>query len=132
MTCKNTCKLCDRLVLSQSVTFDAVTNTLSINLPAGEYKDCCKYCIVIAQTIPTDTTISALVNITIGEGTETYPLVKNNCAQVTACGVRNRTKYCTVVDTNTTGGVFKLIGNVCCEPDNSLTGLTGTTPTTPA
>lgn len=132
MACKNTCKLCNKLILSTAVNFDAAENALLINIPAGGYNDCCKYCLVVAQAIPATTTISALVYITIGEGTERYPLVKKNCAQVTACGVRTRTKYSTCVDTNTVGGVFKLLGNTCCEPDNSLVGLTGTTPPAPA
>ena len=46
MGCNNTCKLCDRLVISQAVTFAA--DTLTINLPSGTYMDGCKYCIVIA------------------------------------------------------------------------------------
>lgn len=133
MKCKNTCKLCDKLVISSAVTFDAATNSLLINLPEGGYNDCCKYCLVIAQSIPATTTISALVYITVGSGTERYPLVKKNCAQVTACGIRTRTKYSTCVDTNSVGGTFKLLGKASCEPDNSLRGLTGTapTPTTP-
>lgn len=129
MACKKVCKLCDNLIISSAVNFDTTTNALIIDLPAGEYKDGCKYCIVVSQTIPTTTTISALVYITIGAGTERYPLVKHNCSQVTACGIRTRTKYSTCVDTNTVSGAFRLLGNTCCEPDNSLNGLTGTAPT---
>ena len=91
MSCKPVCRLCDKLVISQSVTFTG--GNLVINLPAGSYNNCEKYCIVLAQSIPTTTTISAPVVITIGDGTETYPLTKRNCAQVTACGVRTRTRY---------------------------------------
>ena len=131
MACKNTCKLCKRLVISTGVSYEASTNSLIIDLPAGTYQDCCKYCIVVAQNIPTETTINSLVYMTIGGGSERYPLVKKNCAQITACGVRTRTKYSVCVDTNSVGGVFKLLGNACCEPDNSLTELTGT-PSTPA
>lgn len=129
MCCKNVCKLCNKFVISSAVNFDAATNALIIDLPAGAYNDGCKYCIVVAQTIPTTTTISALVYITIGGGAVRYPLVKRNCAQLTAAGLRTRTKYSTCVDTNTTGGVFRLLGNAACEPDNTLSGLTGTTPT---
>lgn len=133
MACKNVCKLCDKLIISTAVNFEAATNSLLINLPAGTYNDDCKYCIVVAQTIPATTTIGALVYITIGTGTERYPIVKRNCAQVTACGLRTRTKYSTCVDTNTTSGVFKLLGNTCCAPDNALTGIDGTAPAaTPA
>lgn len=38
MSCKNVCKLCDRLVISQAVTF--TDGTLIINLPAGSYSNC--------------------------------------------------------------------------------------------
>lgn len=129
MACKNICKLCDNLVISQAVTFTAGTG-LIINLPAGSYADGAKVCIVIAQTIPTETTISAPVYITIGSGTEQYPLTKRNCAQVTASGLRTRTRYATVVSTSATGGAFKLLGNPCATPDNSLTAIDGTAPTT--
>ena len=74
MACKNVCKLCDRLILSQAVTFTAGTG-LVINIPAGSYSDCEKYCIVVAQTIPTTTTVAANVVITIGDDTTAYPLL---------------------------------------------------------
>lgn len=119
----NVCKLCDRLVLSQSVTF--ANDTLTVNLPAGSYNNGQKYCIVIVQTIPTTTTISAPVVITIGDGTDTYPLTDKCCRQITACGLRTRTRYATVVATNATGGTFKLLGRACCAPDNSLTAIDG-------
>lgn len=129
MTCKNTCKVCNKLVISTAVDFDAGNNELLINLPEGAYGDGCKYCIVIGQTIPPETTISALVYVTIGDGTERYPLVKRNCTQVTACGLRTRTKYSTCVETNSVGGMFKLLGKTACAPDNRLPGLTGDSPT---
>lgn len=122
--CKNVCKLCDRLVISQSVTYSAA-NGIVINLPAGSYADGEKYCIVVAQAIPTDATIGALVNITIGTDTTLYPLTKCNCVQATACSIRTRTKYSTVVNTNATGGSFKLLGKLPCAPQNNLVALTG-------
>lgn len=82
MSCKPVCKLCPNLVISQAVTFTG--GNLEINLPAGSYNDCEKYCIVVAQAIPDTTTINAPVYITIGTGTTLYPLTKRNCAQVTA------------------------------------------------
>lgn len=128
--CKNTCKLCERLIISEAVTFAA--DTLTINIPAGSYSDGCRYCIVIAQTIPAETTINAPVVITIGDGTVEYPLVKCDCAQVTACALRTRTKYPVVVSTSSTGGAFKLRGRVCCAPNNALRSIDGTDPTAPA
>lgn len=126
MGCKNVCKLCDRLIISQAVTFAA--DTLTINLPAGSYMDGCKYCIVIAQAIPAATTINAAVVVTIGDGTETYPLVGCDCAQLTACSLRTRTRYATRVVTNATGGSFRLLGRAACAPNNNLAGIDGTAP----
>lgn len=119
-------KLCDQLILSQAVTF--ADGTLTINLPAGSYGDGCRYCIVVAQAIPAATTITAPVVITVGDGTEEYPLVNRCCAQVTACGIRTRTKYTTVVSTSATGGTFKMLGQPCCAPNNNLTAIDGTAP----
>lgn len=126
MSCKNVCKLCDRLVLSQAVTFTG--GNLVINLPAGAYNDGCKYCIVVAQAIPAATTINAPVVISIGDGAELYPLTNRCCAQVTACGIRTRTKYSTVVSTSSVGGTFKMLGKPCCSPSNNLASIDGTAP----
>ena len=82
MDCNNVCRLCDRLILSQAVTFAG--GTLTINIPAGSYNNGAKYCIVVAQAIPAETTINAPVVITIGSGTTQYPLVNRCCAQITA------------------------------------------------
>ncbi len=128
MSCKPVCKLCKRLVISQSVTFTG--GNLVINLPAGSYNNREKYCIVVAQAIPAAATINAPVVITIGTGAELYPLTNQCCAQVTACGIRTRTRYSTVVSTNATGGAFKMLGRPCCSPDNVLTGIDGTAPAT--
>ena len=127
MACKNVCRLCDKLIISNSVTFTAGTG-LIINIPEGSYQDGCKYCIVVAQAIPTTTTISAPVFISIGDGTVLYPLNKCDCTQATACSIRTRTKYSTRVETTPTGGIFKLLGNVCCAPNNNLTAIDGTAP----
>lgn len=126
MSCKNVCRLCDRLIISEAVTFAA--GTLTVNLPAGSYTNGCKYCIVVAQTIPAATTITAPVVITIGDGTVEYPLVDRCCAQVTACALRTRTKYSTIVATDAGGGTFKLLGRACCAPNNALAAIDGTAP----
>ena len=125
--CKNVCRLCDRLILSQSVVFTSGTG-LIITIPEGAYNDGGKYCIVIAQTIPAETTISAPVFIQIGGGSVLYPLDKRDCTQATACSIRTRTKYSTRVETTPTGGIFKLLGNICCAPNNNLRSINGTTP----
>jgi hypothetical protein len=123
MACKNVCKLCPNLIISQAVTFTAGTG-LIINLPAGNYNDDQKYCIVVAQSIPAATTITAPVFVTIGAGTEQYPLIDSCCAQVTACAIRTRTRYATIVKTNATGGSFKLL-NKTCALTNSLASING-------
>lgn len=126
MSCKPICKLCDKLIFSQAVTFAA--GTLTVNLPAGSYQNGCKYCVVIAQAIPTTATIAAPVVFTIGTGTETYPLVNRCCAPVTACGIRSRTRYSVVVATDAAGGTFKMLGKPCCSPDYALHAIDGTAP----
>lgn len=135
MSCSNVCHLCNRLIISNTVTFDAGTNTLIVDIPAGTYYNCEKYCIVVAQAIPAETTLNAVVSISIGGDTTTlYPLVKCNCQQATACNIRTRTKYSTVVATNTVGGVFRLLGHVGCAGAEVLASLpvVTTTPAAPA
>lgn len=128
MSCKDICKLCDKLIISQSITFAG--GNLVVNLPAGSYNNNSKYCIILAQTIPTATTIAANVVFTIGTGTQQYPLVNRCCRPVTACGVRTRTKYSVCVETTATGATFKMLGNPACQPNNNLRSVNGTAPTT--
>ena len=114
MACQNVCRLCRSLVISESVLFDPTTNSLDITIPDNGYRNCEKVCIVVAQTIPTSTTINALVNIVVG-GVR-FPLQRCNCTQTTACEIRTRTKYSTRVVTNTVSGAFRLLGRTipCC------------------
>lgn len=129
MSCKSVCKLCPKLVLSQSVTFTG--GNVEINLPAGSYNNGGKYCIVVAQAIPTTATIGAPVVITIGTGTETYPLTTRNCRPVTSCGIRTRTRYSVCVVTSAAGGSFRMLGQPCCAPSNDLPSIDGTAPAAP-
>lgn len=124
--CRNNCRLCDRFILSQAVTFNG-TN-LIINLPAGTYQRNGKYCIAISQAIPDTTTINAPVFITIGTGAVLYPLNRCNGVQATVSGIRTRTRYATRVSTTTTGGAFQLLGKICCYPADSLASIDGTAP----
>ena len=78
MACQTVCKLCKRLVISTAVAFTTGTG-LVITIPAGSYNDGEKYCIVVAQSIPSTTTINAPVFIQIGTGTQLYPLEKCDC-----------------------------------------------------
>ena len=130
MACKNVCKLCNKLIISTAVAFTG--GNLVITIPEGVYNECEKYCIVVAQSIPTTTTITAPVYIQIGTGAVLYPLQKCDCAQATACSIRTRTKYSTCVVTTPTGGSFRLLGNLCCAPNNNLRSINGTAPSTPA
>lgn len=126
MACKPSCKLCKNLIISQSVTVVTVdgTDTLVIDLPARFYGDSCKYCIIIAQTIPATATINQPVAFSIGGDTTTvYPFVRCDCSQVTACAIRTRTRYSTRVETSAVGGVFKSLGGLCPCPTNNLESL---------
>ena len=123
MACNSVCKLCDKLIISDAVTFTAGTG-LIIDIPAGTYYNNEKYCIVVAQSIPADTTITAPVFISIGgDATTLYPLTRRNCVQATACNIRTRTKYSTCVATNTTSGTFRLLGDVGCAGAEVLPSL---------
>ncbi len=126
------CQICKRLVISDSVTVVAVdgVDSLVINLPDPAivgtipYVNHCKYCIVIAQTIPDTATINMPVAISIGGVTTTvYPLVNCNCMQVTACAIRTRRKYPVEVITSAVGGVFKVLNGLSCAPNNVLASL---------
>ena len=128
MACKTVCKLCDNLIISTAVAF--TSDNLVITIPAGTYENGKKYCIVIAQSIPSTTTINAPAYIQIGAGTALYPLQKCNCSQATACSVRTRTRYSTRVATTPTGGSFRLLGELCCAPNNNLLSINGTAPVT--
>lgn len=126
MACPTVCKLCKRLIISTAVTY--TEPNLIITIPAGSYEDGEKYCIVVAQTIPVETTITAPVFIQIGEGTELYPLDRCDCSQATACNIRTRTRYSTRVVTDANTGAFRLMGKVCCAPNNDLASIDGTAP----
>lgn len=119
--CNNVCRICDNLVISESVLFDPTSNSLDITIPNNGYRNCDVVCIVVAQTIPASTTINALVNIVVG-GTR-FPLIKTNCTQATACEIQTRTKYKTRVLTNTVSGTFRLQGKICCARPSNLVEL---------
>lgn len=118
--CIKNCSLCNKFILSQSITF--ADDTLVVNLPAGSYGNCEKYCIVLAQSIPETTTINAPVVFTIGTGTTQYPFVNCNCTPIYASQVRTRRLYSTRVNTAVNTGVFKYIGK-CRLPSNATTTI---------
>lgn len=121
MSCPTQKRLCNKLVISDSVTF--TDGSLVIDLPQAAYGNCQKYCIVVAQTIPTETTITAPVVITIGGDTATtYPLLNCDCSPVYACSINTRTRYSVCVHTDITSGTFRLLGKLPCSrcADNLL------------
>lgn len=131
MSCPTQKRLCKNLIISSSVTF--TDGNLVINIPQGTYSNNCKYCIVVAQSIPTTTTIDAPVVITIGTGTTQYPLLNYNCTPVTACSINTRTRYSTCVFTGISSGVFKLTGKIPCSSCHTVAAsLPIPTTTTPA
>lgn len=121
MYCNNVCRLCNNLVISESIAFDANTNTLNITIPNNNYRNNEKVCIVVAQSIPSNTTINSQVYIFVGNSS--FPLMNRNCTPVLACQIKSRTKYATCVKTTTNSGSFRLFNNLNnCNCDN-LTSL---------
>lgn len=120
MSCPASKRLCNKLIISDSVTF--VDDTLLIDIPQGNYGNHCKYCIVVAQALPDETTINAPVAITIGgDTTTTYPLINTNGTNVLARSINTRTRYSVCVFTDIATGVFRLIGRIACStcPDSA-------------
>lgn len=112
------CKLCSRSIISQSITFNGTS--LVVNLPTDNYGNKQKYCIILAQSIPDETTINAPVVFTIGTGTVQYPFVNSDCTPILASQVRTRRVYRTKVNTGVNDGVFKYVSD-CCLPSKSTT-----------
>lgn len=120
-------KLCPRLVFSETVTFTAPN--LVIDLPAGSYSNGQRYCVVVTDAIPEDTTREAPVFFTIGGGTELYPFVDCAGNPITERSIDTRTRYSVCVSTTATGGSFRLLGRACVlTPNNQLDAIDGTAP----
>lgn len=140
--CSNNCnRLCQRFIPSTSISVVTIggTDTLVIDIPAGTYINGCQYCIFTLQTIPAAATVNMPVAISIGGNTTTvYPLVScKSCIQATASQVRTRSRICTVVQTNTTSGVFKAFSGLSVYCPDTLASLpvataATTAPETPA
>lgn len=129
------CRLCRNIVISTSVTVVTVdgVDTLVIDIPAGFYPDCRRVCLVVAQTIPATTPITAPVAISIGGDTTTvYPIVNCDCSQVTACAIRTRTKYGLRIATSATSAVFKSLKQLNCYPTDTLAVIPAPAAATPA
>lgn len=108
MACKNVCRLCPKLIISQSIAVES--GAVNIDIPTGTYVNGQKYCLVLAQALPTAATLNMPVYVTIGGVTTTlYPLNQPNGVQVTASGLRTRTRYAIRVATTADGGSFNLL-----------------------
>lgn len=106
--CNKCGKLCPRFVVTTAVAF--ATDTLTITLPEDiTYTDGCRYCIVIGQAIPTETTLTAEVVAVIGAGTVEFPLIDRCGAPVTAQQIFTRKRYPVYVTTSATGGTLKIL-----------------------
>lgn len=117
--CIKNCKLCKRLILTQAISYNAGVNQLIVDLPAGSYGNCERYCIVFSQAIPTNARLDAQVVFTIGgDQTVGYQFLNCDCSPVYASQIRTRRVYHTRVSTRVGGGVFKYIGK-CPLPSAS-------------
>lgn len=126
MSCPTYHKLCNKLIISSTVTF--TNNTLVINIPQAAYNNNEKYCIVVAQNLPAEATIIAPVVITIGEGETTYPLLNCDSTPVYACSINTRTRYSTIVRTDISSGSFVLTGKIpCSRCSSALTSIPAAT-----
>lgn len=126
MYCNNECKVCPRLVISTAVTIATIdgVDTLVIDLPATSYVNGFKYCVIIAQTIPEEATVTMPVAFSIGGVTTTvYPFINCNCTPVTASAIQTRTRYPVYILTNATGAVFRSPRQLCCYPTANLTAI---------
>lgn len=121
--CYSSCNECPRKVYSDAVTVETIdgVDTLVIDIPQQSFFNCQRGCLVITENLPVEATIVMPVAISIGGVTTTvYPVVGCNCAQVTACALRPRRRYPFRVSTTPTGGVFKILKNLSCAPNNDL------------
>lgn len=123
MSCINNCKLCNRLILSTAINYDETTNQTIVALPAGAYGNCEKYCIVLAQSLPTASTINSQVVFTIGTGATRYQFLNKDCTPVLASQIRTRRIYPTKIKTYSGTGVFKYVGD-CCLPSATTSEIT--------
>lgn len=124
--CRNSCNECENKVFSSSVTVVTVdgVDTLVIDVENQSFRNCQRGCIVLIQNIPATATINMPVAISIdGDTTTVYPVVTCNCNQITACALRTRRRYPFKVSTTPTGGVFKILRNLSCSPNNNLNSI---------
>ena len=118
--CIKNCRLCNKLILSTAINYDSTANQVIVALPANAYENCQKYCIVLAQSIPTTAQINSQVVFSVGTNPTRYPFVNCDCVPIYASQIKTRRVYSTRVNTAVGTGVFKYIGK-CCLPSNAIT-----------
>lgn len=131
--CNGNCKLCSHLIISDDISIVPVgtVDNLVIDIPQGSYANCDIYCIVMAQLIPDDATVTMPVSVSIGGDTTTlYPLICSRTGlQATACQVNTRTRIKTQVRTSATSGSFVALNGLGSCFVNRLASLPATTVT---
>lgn len=120
--CNSCGRLCPHFVVTTAVAF--ADGTLTLTLPDNiTYSDREKYCIVIGQTIPAETTINSAVVAVIGTGTAEFPLIDRCGAPVVAQQLSVRTVYPVLVRTTTTGGSLRVLRQLPKVDSTSLNAL---------
>lgn len=100
-----------------SVVTIGTVNTLVIDIPAAVYRNKDAIELIVAQAIPETATIGMPVAISIGGVADpVYPIVKCNCAQVTAGRIRTRGVYRLVANTANGNASFKLVAGPYLAP----------------
>ena len=112
----NKSRLCPNFILTNSVTVDG--DNLVVNISS---LPCTRGCLVISQVIPDTATINLPVVITIGDGTDQYPLVDNCGVQLSAGRLDIRTRYSFKFINANTAPIFKINGSRC--PYNVIPGI---------
>lgn len=116
----NCCRLlgpCVVVSAGVSVVTIGTVNTLVIDIPAAVYRNKDAIELIVAQAIPETATIGMPVAISIGGVTDpVYPIVKCNCAQVTAGRIRTRGVYRLVANTANGNASFKLVAGPYLAP----------------
>lgn len=115
------CRLCDKFVITTYAVFDS--GTMVVGLPAGEYLNGEKYCIVFNQDVPAGATVNAPVVFTIGSDATQYPFLDKCGRAMTASMIQSRSRYATHVLTTPTSGAFRWDGK--CYYGNRLRGIGG-------
>lgn len=119
-------KFCPNLIFSNSVTVITVAgvDTLVIDLPDNNYRNCMKFCIGLIQPIPDEATINMPVAVSIGGDTTTvFPLVECNGLQVIASQLVTDYQYRAQVFTTATAGIIRIYNLPNCVEQNVLDAL---------